>query len=259
MGATAVTWGDAVPAAAAHYVDLQSMRLLARDHRVLTLVARFGQLTTPQLDSLVFYDSTTRHPCDKAIKRLVKHELLEPVAQRHPGGRLGGSSVNVYQLGREGWPLFFEGRRKFARIIRAHSLSIADVFVAVKEAECAGWLDVLEWSSEPDTWLQVAGADLRPDLYLDLGLREKRERRVIWCEVDLGGERQKQIVEKIERYTYAYQHAHDYPTDVFPEITFLATDPERVKELRQIISRMSDVPDGLITVASLDSFPQSLR
>lgn len=100
---------------------------------------------------------------------------------------------------------------------------------------------------------------MRPDLFLELGLVEARQRVVLWVEVDLGTERQKQIAEKVERYRYAYHHAGEFPLDVFPSVMFLATDDERVRELTQILRRVKNVPEGLVTVARLDSFPQVLR
>lgn len=258
-GAAGLTWEDSPSRPAAQSLDLRSMRLLERDGRILTLVARFGQLTTNHVNDLVFYESKSRTPCERALKRLVADGLLEHVPQRHPGGRLGGSPLNVFQLGAEGWRLFFEGRRKFSRVIRAHSLAIADVYVAIKQGEREGWLEVLDYATEPDSHVDVAGADLRPDLYVELGLREKRQRVVLWLEVDLGTERQKQIAEKIERYRFAYEHSDQYQGDVFPSIVFLALDDERVRELNQILRRAKNTPGGLIQVQRVESFPLSLR
>lgn len=255
----ASSWGDTPRTTAAQSLDLGSMRLLARDHEILRLVSRFGQLTTAQIDALVFHELKSRSPCRVAIQRLVKHELLEPVAQRLPGGRLGGSAMNVLQIGREGWPLFFEGRRRFSRVIRAHSLAIADVFVETKKAERAGVLDVLDYATEPDSHIDVGGADLRPDLFIDIGLPHKGERVAMWLEVDLGSERQKQIIAKIEDYKLAYEHSDQYPLDVFPTCLFLATEPERVREIRNMVKRVRGVPDGLIDVAGIEEFPSILQ
>lgn len=166
--------------------------------------------------------------------------------------------MKVYQLGREGWGMFFTGKRKIQRTIRYHALAVADVFVQVKQASRDGILDILEWQVEADAWADVAGADLRPDLYLDIGLREKRERLSLWLEVDLGGERQKQIVEKLDRYAYAYGHAEAYPRDVFPQVVFLCIDAARAHELRHIIARTHNLPSELVTVQLLADFPRLL-
>ena len=96
-------------------------------------------------------------------------------------------------------------------------------------------------------------------MYVELGLREKRQRVFLWLEVDLGTERQKQIAEKIQRYCYAFERSDKYDGERFPSIVFLALDDERVRELGQILRRAKNVPDGLMRVEALPSFPQSLR
>lgn len=258
IGRTALTWGDQPARAAVQLLRFGSMQLLARDHRVLTYVARFKQLTTPQVNTLVFHENRSITPCKTALQRLVRAGLLEHVEQRHPGGRLGGSSVNVFQLGKQGWPLFNTGRRKFSRVIQPHALVVADVYIAALVASRDGWLDILEWQVESDAWVNVAGADIRPDLYLDLGQREKRQRHRLNIEVDLGGERQKQIVEKLERYIYASQHHSEYPDGQMRQVLFLTDTDERLGELKRIVKR-SNAPDGLIMVEKVENFPAMLR
>lgn len=248
------------------------MKPLDRDYQVLVMVSRFGQLGTGEIKALLF-NETTRIPCDKVLKRLRDAELLELVEQPHPGGRRGGTSMNVYQLGKNGWSMFYQGRRKVQRAIRYHALTVADVFVAVKQAERAGWLDILDWQVESDAWADVDGVDLRPDMYLELGLPEQKYEEIdddgtvrivaptcpLLLEIDLGGERQKQIIEKLERYAYAYNHAEAYPGDVFPQVVFLCTNADRTREISQIVARMKDLPDGLVTAELLSDFPASLR
>ena len=78
-------------------------------------------------------------------------------------------------------------------------------------------------------------------------------------EVDRGTERQKQVIEKIDRYVYAYEHSDKYHGEVFPTVVFLAPHAVAVGELRQIVGRAQNVPDGLIHVLKLDRFPQAVR
>lgn len=254
----ALTSEDVSCAAAAHYLYFDSMKLLARDVEILRLVSRFSQLTGAHIDALVFGALKAERPSRRAMKRLTDEGLLARVPGRVPGGELGGSPAHTYQIGPEGWRMFWTGRYRPARTINLHTLAIADTYTAVKQAERDGWLDVLNYASEPDSWENVAGADLRPDLYLDLGHRTKRERLVYFIEVDLGTERQKQILEKVERYTHAFNHSHQYPLDVFPSVLLLAIDQERKQELEQILRRVGGLPDGLFEVALLSQFPQML-
>ncbi|MGW5074032.1 replication-relaxation family protein [Rhodococcus sp. NPDC004095] len=233
------------------------MEILHRDMEILRLVARFGQLTTAHLQALVFHQLTTDTQCRRRLTRLVEADLLARVQQRVPGGVRGGSPQYCYQLGRKGWRLFFDERYRFSTVVKLHTLCIADLYVRVVEQERVGAIDILDYATEPDSWLMVAGEDLRPDLYLDLGLRERAERVAHWIEVDLGTERRRQIVEKLGRYKRAYERSHEFPGDIFPQIVFLATTSERLRELRTAVS-MARLPEGLVVVEPLDSYPQSL-
>lgn len=268
----ALSWGDAARERDAHRLDLASMRLLPRDHQVVRWVMLFHQLRTDQIRSLAFADTASRTSCDRVIQRLRDTGLLEPLVQPQSGGIRGGSAPTVYQLGLEGWRLFYTGKRRIQRVINYHALTIADVFISVKQAERAGWLDILEWRLEPDSWINVEGVDLRPDLYFVVGIREKGERLPIWVEVDLGGERQKQIHEKIDRYVHAYHKVkvddprfekgvdeNGNPKIIVPTVVFLAPMADRVNDLRQILGRAQNVPDGQIYVLNVNRFPAALR
>lgn len=254
-----LTSSDAPSTSAVVCVPYTSMRLRDRDHLVLVVLSRFTQLSTPQINALVFHEATSRFPCDKVLRRLRESGMIETVDQPNVGGRRGGRSETIYQLGKHGYPMFFTGKRKIQRVIRYHALAVADVYVQVKQAEQDGWLGVLDWQVEADAWVNVAGADIRPDLYLEVDHLESKIKYYYWCEIDLGGERQRQIIEKLERYIYAYEHSDDYPHPVFPQVVWLVTSPERERELKQIISRMKNPPDRLFIVAQLDSFPQLLQ
>lgn len=255
----APTSGDEPPRAAAQYLYRSSMQLLARDREILNLVSRFSQLSSGHIDALIFSELASRTPCSNALRRLTGLGLLHRVNQMLPGGARGGSQRYCYALGPNAWRMYSSTRYRPQRTLNPHTLAIADAYVAIKQAEREKWVDVLTYGTEPDSWIDVAGADLRPDLYVELGLREKRERVVLWLEVDMGSERQKQILEKVDRYKYALEHSAEYPLDVFPSVLFLACDEARADELRTILRRAPQTPEGFISVALLSSFPQILR
>ncbi|MBY4210790.1 hypothetical protein HQO42_05325 [Rhodococcus fascians] len=131
--------------------------------------------------------------------------------------------------------------------------------VAMKQAEREGWLDILKYAVEYDAYLEMAGVELRPDMYVDLGVKTTGTRHVTWLEIDRGGERERQILDKVRAYVTAWQHRSDYPLDVFPSIMFLATDEQRAKAIRGIIKKFGSAPGELFQVATIGSYPQILR
>lgn len=247
----ALTCDDAAAPPVLDRVRSVSMRALPSDYQLLWWVSRFKQLTTPQIAALAFPDVKSRTTYDRVIQKAIKCDQLERVPTAN-------TTANVYQLGREGWGMFFTGRRKLRTTVDYHALAIADVLIAVMQASRDGKLEILDWQSEPDTHVEVAGADLRPDLYLCIDTKDGRKPLYLWLEVDLGGERQRQITEKLERYIYAQNNDDKYPGEIFPQILFLATKDERVRELKQIMKRTKDLPSGLAAAQLLPDFPLSI-
>lgn len=222
------------------------MQILQRDMELLKLVGRFGQLSTPQLRTLVFPTQRSRTPLDHTLARLEKNGLLARVEQRMPGGVGGGSNVNVFQLGPQGWPLFNTGRRKSSRVVRAHSLVIADVYISLVEASRDKRLRIENYATEPDSHLELGGALLKPDLYADLVWRLPDNNGFelpVWLEIDMGTERQRQVLDQVYAYKLAYQSKHLYPLRKFPHVIFLATDAERAREIEYWIKRAGELPD----------------
>lgn len=259
IGSAALTSGDMPPAPAARSVPSQGMHILARDMEVLKLVARFGQLSTPQIRTLIFHEQRSRTPCDHTLRRLEKNGLLALVNQPLPGGRQGGRNVNVYNLGAQGWPIFMEGRRKVSRVVSAHRLAIADVYIQLVQAQRDKQLKVVAYATEPDSHLELGGAYLKPDLYVDLIIRQPDDSGIakpLWIEVDLGTERQKQLLEQVAAYKAAWHARADYPLDRYPGVLFVATSDDRAREITYWLKRAGEAadmfgvttPDELLTV-----------
>lgn len=253
------TRADARQAAATQYRYLVGMELLERDARLLAGVARFGSMTTAQIATLYFYGLKSDTSYVRRLKHLTEAGMLSRVAVRLPGGSRGGSPMGCYQIGPTGWKSYYTTRfrpiRDQTKLL--HTLKVVDVYISLKETERAGYLDILSYNIEFDAWVNVAGAEIHPDMYLELGLRHKRQKVSLWIEVDRDTEWDKKINDKIQRYKYAKLHDDEYPLEVFPDVLFLATDEDRVKELRGIVRR-SNAPDGLVSAEHVDSFPQCL-
>ena len=233
------------------------MQLNPKQREILTLVSRFGQASTKQIKTAV-YPGQPFDPQRRAVDELLKYKLLARVNQRLPGGARGGSQMHVYQLGAEGRKLYYSGRRGVSTVVNNHSLAILDVYLLLKEAERDKQLKIFNYATEPDSHLTLGGVELKPDMYIDVGVRATNLRRACFLEIDLGTERQKQVLEQATAYKLAYQSRGDYPLDVYPTVLFLASSAERATEIEYWLKRAGD-PDGLFTVGTLDQVIHMLQ
>ncbi|WP_427007169.1 replication-relaxation family protein [Pseudarthrobacter sp. H2] len=235
------------------------MIVSSRDAQIIRHISRFGMLTSRHINDLVFHDNTSSTPSNRVLARLTRDKYLARIERRSLGGTGGGSGTYVYQLASKGWVFMRKQTRYWPfRSINHHTLAIADAYVEVAKLERANRVEVIGLSTEPDCWVTIAGADLRPDMHLELSLPEKRMNVSLFVEADMGTERQKQLKEKLARYWHAYQHATEADMSVFPVILFLVPDDERLKELNWIINSGPDEAKALFRVQRQDSFPRLL-
>lgn len=215
----------------------ETMLATERDRQIVLTIGRFKQLTFAQIQELIFRDAKSRTSADRALTRLISSKYLALVGRRPRGGDGRGSGPNVYQLGSKGWQLCGrEGRYWPSRSIEHHTLAIADVYLSIKQAEHDGLLSVVTYETEPDTWQEVHGAKLTPDLYVQLSVPSKRATVALWVEVDTGTERQKQVKDKLARYWHAYQFADNESMPVFPLVVFTTPDEQRSGDVKRWIA-----------------------
>ncbi|RDH76360.1 hypothetical protein DVS77_21640 [Mycolicibacterium moriokaense] len=271
IGERALTRANVPLGAAATSLYARRMRLAEPKIRVLNLINLFDQLATPHIRQLVFPDNLSDTACNKRLRELVADGWLEYVEESHPGGRRGGRSVNVFQLGPEGRKRMPSNgrRRRKSRTIKHHALALADVLVDAYKAERLGWLRIDEWAVEPNTKISVDGVTIEPDLYMRIELVDQNRRPKLWLEVDLGSETDAQIVDKLKRYAYLYSereqlpiyHRHKGPDGRgrFPYVMFLAIDAERVRTIQRLINETPGLPNKLFSVREISEFPGYLR
>jgi hypothetical protein len=232
-----------------HYVTLSP-----RDRQLVRLADYFKQLTTGQLGELAFADSASRTSLDRALRRLVEDKYLARTERRRlVGGAHGGSGEYVYQLGSAGWQVCKRDGRYHLRAIDYHALSITEVYVQLMRAQRAGELEVTGFTPEPECHVSVHGADLRPDILVEMKVPGRVRPVLAWLEVDLGTERQARLTEKLDRYVYAFNHGKPDP---FPRVVFVAHDEERTREIEFLLSRRPSDDPPLFSACEMGSFPQ---
>lgn len=228
----------------------RSIELSGRDLSIVQLIARFKQLSSSHVHNFLFHDKSTRTPTDRALRRLVASGFLAKIERRTVGGARGGSGQFVYQLGRRGYFMHFEGRYSPWRAVNYHALAIADSYLVAHRLALSGEITVAGFSTEPDCWVSVGRFELRPDLYLDLQNRSGALK--LWLEVDMATEGQGRIKEKLERYWKAYNDVDVEQWPVFPRIVFVAIDAERERELKWIIEQGPKEAQALFQVTAVD-------
>jgi hypothetical protein len=248
------------------------MKMVARDLDVIRLVGSFSMLTAGQIDAILFADNASRTPATRVLKRLTDDKMLARITRRVPGGAQGGSPQYVYQLGPEGWRLFSRSRWRPRVAVDYHALAIGDAYVALLRSQEEHQLEVTQVTTEPETHTLIGGADLRPDLFLEVRDHLMGRTHHLWLEVDLSTERPKQLSEMLYRYKRAWEESgifyeiNDQGAEVevkrgrvpFPRVVFLVPNEPRRKVLTGLIRSLPAEEQELFTVYVHESFPQAL-
>lgn len=215
------------------------MRMTGRDSEIVETTDAFGQLSSGQIWAIHFQENASKNSMDRVLQRLVKNKLLSRIERRMVGGTRGGSGQYVYQLGSLGHD-FLGKRGVFApahRTVKHHMLEIVDVFLRFQAEERAGNIRILNYLTEPDTHVEIAGAKLRPDLFLEYELTEKHEAVSLWVEVDRGFESLSVISSMIGRYVHVMNHATEDDLETIPMILFVVPDERRQRNISNVVKR----------------------
>ncbi|MFJ6416508.1 replication-relaxation family protein [Paeniglutamicibacter sp. NPDC091659] len=231
------------------------MRLTTRDASIIETVNRFGQLGSGHIWDIHF-DNTNKNSMDRVLKRLTAQKLLQRIERRLVGGNGGGSGQYVYQLGSMGHD-FLGKRGKFTpahRTVKHHILEIVDAYIHFIEAEQAGTIRILNYLTEPDAHLDIAGAKLRPDLFIEYELVGRGEAQSLWIEVDRGFESLAVIGSMVGRYAHAMENATRRDIETVPAVLFLVPDERRQRNIQGVIRREAEQYVDLITVKPARDF-----
>ncbi|NQD41431.1 replication-relaxation family protein [Glutamicibacter halophytocola] len=235
------------------------MRMTSRDAAIVETVNRFGQLSSGHIWQLHFHN-TNKNSLDRVLKRLVEKKLLSRIERRLVGGNGGGSGQYVYQLGSMGHD-FLGKRGKFTpahRTVKHHMLEIVDAYVQFVEAEKSGRIRVLNYFAEPDSHIDIAGAKLRPDLFIEYELLGEGEAASYWIEVDRGFESVSVISSMVARYVHAMEHATVKDIETVPAVLFIVPDAQRKRNIDTVIRREAKAYADMFSVEMRESFITSV-
>lgn len=228
------------------------------DRAVISHLNYLTQLTTSQIRRLVFPTSKSRTTSQRVLTRLENEKYIRRVERmRNKGGSRGGTGETVWMLGKNGWTLCSNPGRFSAQYqVNYHTLTIADIFVKLREDERAGKYKLTGWTPEPESWITIDGVDLRPDLLVQL----TSDHGVLNCyiEADMGTQRPARINEKLSRYTRAYAAATSEQLPELPRVVFVTHSEERRDELNWIIRRSGN-ENRYFFAATVVDFPDDMR
>jgi hypothetical protein len=207
-------------------------------------------------------DSAEARAARRALARLARHRVLDPLPRRI-GGKRAGSAAIVFRVGVAGVKLLaqrgFQPRRLDApgALYVAHTLACTELVVELHEADQAGELECIEVQSEPSCWRGFLGPGaarlvLKPDLFVRIGAGSASEDR--WMvEIDLATEASGTLRTKAARYLAHYRSGSEQAEHgVYPRVLWAVPNEHRVGQVTDALRHLPDEATRLFTVRRLD-------
>ncbi|HEY4812501.1 MAG TPA: replication-relaxation family protein [Solirubrobacteraceae bacterium] len=228
-------------------------QLTERDQQVLQAVSRFRVMSGAQLQRLFWVDGspqTRARLARRGLARLVRLDVLQPLARRVGGARAGSAST-TYAAGRAGQYLLRAGRPSARRVRRAytpgerylaHSLAVAQLYVELTDTQRSGLVELAEFAPEPDCWRIYTVAFgvrqvLKPDAYVKLATAEYEFSWFI--EIDMATEATTTIRVKAERYHEYYRSATEQTArGVFPRVLWIVPNTARAETIADTLTSL---------------------
>lgn len=252
-------------------LDLLKPQLSDRDLAIIHEVGRFKLMRADQLERLFFteyevdgqrraYSPVSRARNRQAVlKRLVDQEILATVGERQQGGVRRGSSGFLYRLDKTGQYLAEQTSSQPRRPLTTykphwdHYLAIAEVYVALVEAQRAGMFRRLRFDVEPYCWRSFRDQRVKPDgfVQVDVDRGERTIRGSFFLEVDRAQEWGKQIPTKLDGYISYRVHEQSLGRAT-PRILLLAPTDTRVAYLAAEVAKKAAGYQALFGVDLLE-------
>lgn len=206
---------------------LREVEANRRTRQILADLARLRAVSGAQLDALHFrYPSPTVGATmrRRVLGRLVRDGLVATLP-RAVGGVEHGSAGHVYTLTAAGHrllPRIGLAADRPARVppepsvrFLAHTLAISGLYVALRDSERSGDLQVTQFTGEPGCWHRTGYGDvLKPDAYTIV--QRARMRHLWWVEVDRATESIPALRHKLTGYLTFALSGHGGP-DITPD------------------------------------------
>jgi hypothetical protein len=241
-------------------VDELASWLSERDFAILRSVDEHQFLTVQQIEALHFADNAPisgARIARRTLARLRDYRLLG-ILQRRIGGVKAGSAGLVHYIDDVGNQLLHGGRTRRVygpseRFV-SHRLAIADVHLALIEADRQRELELVICAVEPASWRRYTGIGgarlaLKADLYAETSERSDSEFVHPWfIEVDLGTESIPTLVKKCRDYEAYRRTGIEQEQGGFPLVTWsMAHGDPRTAQRRRLDLRKAIERDRTLT------------
>ncbi|MGD0273098.1 MAG: replication-relaxation family protein [Gaiellaceae bacterium] len=229
-----------------------------RDFAIVSSVGQHRFLSARHIEVLHFEGHasklTAARICRRVLARLTRADVLVRLERRIGGVRAGSASC-VYAPGWIGWRLLGETRRRSREPSASflyHALAIADIHVALVQAERLGRIELIQIETEPNCWRRYTGPGgaaetLCPDLYV---VTASGDYEHCWSvEVDLATESLSTVIRKCRQHAaYRQTGIEQHRTGTFPIVVWSVPSPRRRKHLAGAIASAKRLPQELFRV-----------
>lgn len=228
-------------------IDVINRQLSDRDRAILRSVDEHQFLTVHHIETLHF-DSIAPDARSRITRRVLSRlrglRVLGTL-DRRIGGTRAGSQGLIYHVGVAGDRLLERPARRGARLryepsthFLAHRLAVADVHVALIEADRNRLIELSESAAEPATWRTYTGIGaarriLKPDLFAETATDGELV-RAWFIEVDLGTEHIPTLLTKCREYeTYRQTGIEQDRHGAFPLVIWSMTHADPATSVRR--------------------------
>ncbi|MCS3427100.1 replication-relaxation family protein [Leucobacter aridicollis] len=248
-----------------------------RDIQILNNLERFRLLTTRQIQRLFFApipygthtsQSAATRSTTRVLNRLESQGYIARL-ERRIGGVNHGSALITWQLAAAGDSYLRQlygaaSRRRFQEpglAFMRHTLAVAEVGVALEEADAEGRLELLKLELEPACWrtFQVGASSLtlKPDLAVVTA--DSTTETHSFVEVDLCTEHRPVLQRKCQVYQRYHQTGDEQEaTGLFPAVVWIAHTPARARTIRDAIRSDSTLDHTLFWVCTTETMLNQL-
>lgn len=238
-------------------------QLSERDMAIIHQVDELRLMSGRQIQALHFpagvhiSELSATRARQRVLMRLIRDEVLTPLARRVGGVRAGSAGIVVgpgllaQRVLRAPGPR----RRPYEPTSRFfdHTLAVSQLVVDLTVAARDGRIESVEYESEPSCWREFASISgrrvLKPDLRLALGVDGYDLR---WfCEIDQATESLPTVLKKCRLYAEYYQTGVEQAKHgVFPRVCWMVPDEVRADRIKEAIDRDRQLPDRLFVVTT---------